>query len=182
MPALVDLLHGPAAIALLAVAVLALAAAAVLVRRRRRARPLVFLPPTAPPVTQSPAPGTTGADVIGMLGPLRVGHSIEGFRIHAIYEDDDGCVPVLLESAEGVRFRVDVLRRSDDDPSPLATTPTLAFYLCGMRGGSPTPEACVRAIRALASALSEAAAKPPPWLLSMRQRTRLLENRGPRDS
>ncbi len=181
VPALVDLLRSPIAIALLAGAVLALAAAVVLVRRRRSARPIVFLP-TAAPIPQSPEPGTPGADVIRMFGPLRVGHSVEGFHISAIYDADDGCIPVLLEGAKGVRFRVDVLRRSDDDPSPPASTPMLALYLCGMPRGSPSPEACIQAIRALAAALCDAAAEPPEWLLSMQQRAMLLEKRRPRDS
>lgn len=169
----------PIRLAVAAGGALVLIAVAVAVARvrRRRARPVVHLP-AAEPCAEHPAPGTRSAEVLALFGELRPGSTLDGWRIAGIYEDDRGCVPVLLGGPDGTRLRIDVLRRDPESPPPPAQTEKLALYLAGMRAGSTTPDDCMRGALSLASALASVGAEPPPWLLTMRDRAvRLREPR-----
>jgi hypothetical protein len=171
----------PIRLAVAAGGALTLVAVAVAVARgrRRRARPVVH-PPAAEPCAEHPAPGTRSSEVLALFGELRPGSTLDGWRIAGIYEDDRGCVPVLLAGPDGTRFRIDVLRRDPESPPPPAETEKLALYLSGMRAGSRTPDDCQRGALALATALASVGAEPPRWLLTMRDRAvRLREPRRP---
>ncbi len=158
-----------------AVAALVLLSVAVSLVRRRRDRRLEN-PPAARPCAEGAAPGSRSEQVLALFGHLRAGSSVDGCRILEIYEDDRGCVPVLLAAPGGRRFRIDVLQREPGGPPPPAETGKLGLYLAGIRDGSPTPDECLRGARALAAALASVDAEPPPWLLTLTQRTALLRD------
>ena len=162
-------------LALLAGSAVVLLAAALLRVRRRRARPVVY-PPAAEPCADAPEPGTRSAEILALFGELRSGSTVGGWRIDGIYEGDRGCVPVLLAGPDGTRLRIDILQRDPESPPPPAQTEKLALYLAGMRAGSITPDDCMRGTMALAAALADVGAEPPPWLLTMRQRAVLLQD------
>lgn len=166
----------PVWLAVLGGAALSLLALAVS-RARRRRRPVVH-PPAAEPCAERPAPGTRSAEVLALFGELRPGSTIDGWRIVGIYEDDRGCVPVLLAGPGATRLRIDVLHRDPESPPPPAQTEKLALYVSGMRDGSITPDDCARGAQALAAALGAVDAEPPPWLLTMRRRAVLLQQAG----
>jgi hypothetical protein len=167
----------PFRIVVLAAVAVTLVVAAVGWLRARRARPVVF-PPASPRCAERPAAGTRSAEVAALFGGLGPGTRLDAWRIVELYEDDRGCVPVVLAAPGGEPFRIDVLRREAGGPPPPAQTDRLALYLAGIRAGSPTPEDCLRGAAALASALASVAAEPPPWLLTLRERAELL--RAPR--
>ncbi len=176
---------GPAALQTLSVVAVAAGALALLALavvpslRRARRRPRVH-PPASERCVDPPAPGSRSAEVLALFGALRRGREVGAWRIEEIYEEERGCIPVLLEARGGERLRIDVLRRDPDGPPPPAETEKLALYVFGMEAGSATPEDCARCARALAAALASVGGDPPPWLLTMRARAPLLRGPPPR--
>jgi hypothetical protein len=168
----------PFRLVVLAVAGSVVLGAAMSLARRRRRRQLPN-PPAAAPCPKRPAPGSRSEQVLALFGALRAGDRVGGWRIVEIYEDDRGCVPVLLAGPDGREFRIDVQHRDPQGPPPPAETEKLGLYLAGTQAGTSTPEDRVRGARALAAALGAVGADPPAWLLTMRERAPLLATRKP---
>lgn len=123
--------------------------------------------------------GTTAKTEPGVrrfLGELQPGRTLEGrWTIEKVEGRRFGAIAILLRAADGSRAQVDVLRRNDaaGDPSPIATTDSLALYLSNRgNGGQPTVEEHGLGVMALSRALArrEEAGNRPPSLLSFAER------------
>jgi hypothetical protein len=113
-------------------------------------------------------------EVAQFFGELRGGTPIDRWTVDAVHPTRMGAVPVVLRTAEGARFQVDVLRRdrSPGAPQGVANTETLSLFLSNRGDGSTaTDEEQGLGAMALAAALArrEAQARPPE-LLTMRER------------
>ena len=127
------------------------------------------------PRTDSPV-AAPGESVLAFFGPLVPGTSLGAWHIVAIHDTKVGGIPVVLASAYGVQFQVDVVRRDDSAGAPpaIANTPTLSvFLLNGGDGSTATMEHQGLGAMALAAALTEreSSGARAPQLLSLRERT-----------
>ncbi len=130
----------------------------------------VMRPLEVPPASEAVAElfGDVGAGT--RLGSCRV------VRVHDIYM---GAVPVLLETADGGRFQLDVLKRGPGVHG-VAHAGQLSIYVSNHgHGWSPTNERQGQAALALARALrGSATALVPRGLLTLRQRLRRFPRGG----
>jgi hypothetical protein len=136
------------------------AGAGILAAGPRRAFAIVIDPPPAMPLRRS---------LCGLGG----GAVIERWTVEAVHPERMGAVPVLLCDGDGDRFQVDVLRRDDDGPRPIAATGSMALFLANRGDGErATREEQGLAVMALARALAEREARGarPPALLTFRER------------
>ncbi len=113
--------------------------------------------------------------VRALFGALREGSAVSThWRLEALYGVRGGGFPVVLSNRRGDCFAVEILRRGEDGPPPVATAGPLAFYLVNRGdGGSPTDETNGLGAMALASALEARlrdGAPVPPGLLTQRRR------------
>jgi len=69
---------------------------------------------------------------------LQVGDRVGRWTIVAIYPQLMGAVPFVLETGDGVRFQIDVLRRDDRATAPrgVCNTETLSLFLANRGNGS----------------------------------------------
>src|SRR5438094_2183605 len=74
-------------------------------------------------------PLTTRDEVAAFFGPLAAGARVDRWTLVEIHDAASGGVPVVMATAGGERFQVDVLRRDDRAPG-VANTRSLALYLC----------------------------------------------------
>ncbi len=115
--------------------------------------------------------------VRAVLGGLQIGSRIERWTIVAILDPSHGGIPVVMATATGERFRVDVLRR-DDAALGVANTSQLSLYLCNQgRGTLATEEEHGLGAMALARALekTEKTAAQLPRLLTLRERNQRFQ-------
>lgn len=137
------------------------------------------MPAPRGPVMRELALPTASVAVQALFGPVRPGSKVGGCTVVAIHDLHMGAVPVVLETAAGDRFQVDVLRRDATAGSPagIATTAAFALYLSNSgRGSLRTREAAGLGAMALAAALDRQQTTAPRALLTLRQR----QNRFPR--
>lgn len=122
--------------------------------------------------SRSPA-STAGAS---QFPSLRPGTSLGPGTIVRIHPLHLGAVPVVLATAEGHRYQVDVLARDRQGSPGVANTERLSLFVVNSRalaerdGQRPTDEAQGLGVMALAEALVEAS--PPPGLLTLGERHR----------
>jgi hypothetical protein len=128
----------------------------------------------APKVLELPNPQpTAGRDVAAFFGPIRPGTRLGGTRVRAVHGVHMGGVAVVLETADGARVQVDVLRRAEGVVKGVATTRHLSLYLSNDGNGQQAShETHGLAIMALARALArrEEAGARPPALLTLPER------------
>lgn len=111
-------------------------------------------------------------EVAHFLGEVRAGARIDRWSVEAVHPVRMGAVPIVLRTASGARFQVDVLRR-DDATRGVAQTETLSLFLANRGDGSTaTDEEQGLGAMALAEAIarSEARGARMPALLTMRER------------
>lgn len=121
----------------------------------------------AAPATPGPVPEPAPAELaVGLQLPH--GWTLEG--IHPLHL---GAVPVSLRGPHGEHVQVDILRRDDGGPAPVARTRHYALHVANRGDGRrPTVETQGLAVMALADVLRdrEGAAPSVPELLSLRER------------
>ncbi len=111
------------------------------------------------------------------LGAIAPGATLEGaatVKVVAVHPVTLGALPVILETASGARYQVDVLARDPEGPAGVADTQHFSVYVSNQGSGdSPTDEGQGLGAMALASALAtfESSGKPLPSLMTLRQRS-----------
>jgi hypothetical protein len=116
-----------------------------------------------------------GPEVLALFGSLQPGSTIGRWTIAAIHDVHLGGIPVVLSTASGDRFQVDVVRR-DCSPGAVAgvgNTASLSVFLLNDGDGSlATREEHGLGAMALADALNhrEAAGVELPRLLTLAER------------
>ena len=104
-----------------------------------------------------------GQDVIAMLGGLRVGSQLSGWRVSWIGAvDAQGLVRIVAERG-GERMRLTVALDGGGPRPPATSGPYALYYEATERLNSASEQECKRAIDALAKQMSDVdAARPPP--------------------
>lgn len=119
------------------------------------------------------APATDPA-VARLFGDIRPGARLDRWSIEAVHPVRMGAIPVVLRTARGDRFQVDVLRRDvAGGPQGVANTPSLSLFVANRGDGSTaTDEEQGLGAMALAAALAEreSAGAQVPELLTLRER------------
>ena len=86
---------------------------------------------------------------------LSPGMQLGGCTLEEIQAPRMGALPLILSTAEGTRFQIDVMRRAAGGPEGVANTASLALFIHnGGVGHSPTAEAEGLGAMALASFLA----------------------------
>jgi hypothetical protein len=117
------------------------------------------------------APLVGAAEARAALGGLTPGSRLERWTIVSVLDPSQGGIPVVMATAEGVRFRVDVMRRDQSAPG-VANTRAFSLYLCNQgRGSKDTCEEHGLGAMALARHL-ERVGTPLPSLLTLGERNR----------
>jgi hypothetical protein len=115
-----------------------------------------------------------GLDV-ELLAGLRPGTTIRRWTIVAVHPVKLGAIPVVLATADGTRFQVDVMARDPNGPSGVAQTEHLGLYLRNRGDGhTATDEEQGMGAMSLARALRarEAEGASMPALLTLAERHR----------
>jgi len=107
-------------------------------------------------------------ELLARLEELRAGDGVGRWRLVEIRGRQRGAIPLVLATADGTRFRVDILRRDPDGPRGPAETESLAIHLADVAPGTRTPEE--QGLGAMTLAVALAGAAPPSWLLTLRER------------
>jgi len=133
--------------------------------------------PRRPPARGRAArPPEAGPEVQALFGEIRPGAAVGDCRVVAVHDVTLGAIPVVLETAAGERFQVDVLARGGATRTPVAWTRSLEVYVvAGGDGQKATPEQQGLGAMALAAALDareEAGARVPALLTFERRRER----------
>jgi hypothetical protein len=129
-------------------------------------------------------PGTSSADtqlapagpeVRAYFGELTDGTKIERWTLVSVHEVRAGAIPVVLATADGQKYNVDLLRLDPAGPKAVATTTAIALYLANAPnadGSAMTPEEQGLGIMALAAKLTsrENAGAKAPKLSSLNER------------
>jgi hypothetical protein len=124
------------------------------------------------PAEPSPRRIAPDPEVARFLGDVRAGARIDRWTVEAVHPVRMGAVPIVLRTATGARFQVDLLRR-DDATRGVAQTEMLSLFLANRGDGSTaTDEEQGLGAMALAEAIgrSEARGARMPALLTMRER------------
>lgn len=111
--------------------------------------------PKPPRFTELPAPPPApGPEVAALLGDIAPGSRLDRWSVVAVYDVVLGAIPVVLATADGTRFQVDVVRRDPAVPG-LADTRHLSVLLSNHGdGAAPTVEEQGLGAMALAAALA----------------------------
>jgi hypothetical protein len=124
----------------------------------------------------SARPRPRPADSSAFRGPVRAGATLGRWTVQRVDDASDGAIVVALSGPDGKGFTVDVLRRDDGGPPPVATTSALALYLFNQpdvarAGKTSSDEEQAQAVQALAAALRarEDGGATPPKLPSLRE-------------
>lgn len=110
------------------------------------------------------------------LGSLRAGDVLDRWTVVRVHPLHLGAVPVVLATAEGRRYQVDVLARDPAGPPGVANTERLSLYVVnstregGTDGQRRTDEEQGLGAMALAQALEADASVPGLLTLQQRQR------------
>jgi hypothetical protein len=103
---------------------------------------------------------------------LEPGRRIDRWTVVELLDPKRGEIPLVLATASGERFRVDVLRRDEGAPG-VANTAALSLYLCNQgKGRQATREEHGLGVMALARALEDGSPTPRLPLLTLRERNR----------
>src|SRR5262245_1893468 len=103
---------------------------------------------------------------------LQPGQRVERWTVVEVLDPRRGEIPLVLATASGERFRVDVLRRDEASPG-VANTAALSLYLCNQgKGRQATREEHGLGVMALARALEDGRDVPRLPLLTLRERNR----------
>lgn len=119
------------------------------------------------------AGGGAEASAFPSLAPGRALDRWTVVRVHPLHL---GAVPVVLQTASGKRYQVDVLARDPAGPEGVASTDALSLYVVDVQadrqtdGSRPTDEEQGLGAMVLAQALRAEA--PPDGLLTLAQRQR----------
>lgn len=111
-----------------------------------------------------------------VLGAIEAGQTIDRWTIVRVHPVHLGAVPVVLATASGQRYQVDVLARDPGDPRGVASTEHLSLFVVDTKassssdGGRPTDEEQGLGAMVLAQALADQA--PPTGLLTLHERQR----------
>jgi hypothetical protein len=114
------------------------------------------------------------ASSTGLLG-IRAGTRLGGWTVVAVHPVKLGAIAVVLATAEGRRFQVDVMARDANGPGGVAQTEHLDLVVCNRGDGhKATDEAQGLGAMRLARELRarEALGLSPPELLTLRERHR----------
>lgn len=89
------------------------------------------------PIASSASPEASRAAVGALFGPIGPGTRIARWEVVAIHGIHLGAIPVVLATADGRRFQVDVLRADTaaGAPSPVATAAGLSTFLVNWGDG-----------------------------------------------
>ena len=119
------------------------------------------------------APPTADAEVLALFGDL-TSSALEGrWSIARLYGVHMGAIPVVLQTEQGKRFQVDILRRDAQGPESVGATNRLSLFIANSGSGTePTDEQQGLGVIALARALArrEQAGARIPALLTMGER------------
>jgi len=85
-----------------------------------------------------PVPGERAEGSPPDLGSVRPGARFRDAEVEAVRPIRMGAVAILLRSADGTRFQLDLLRRDPGGVEGVATTPTLSLFVAN-RGDGATP-------------------------------------------
>ncbi len=126
-------------------------------------------PPEQPWASRPPS-----GEVAAFFGPLTAGTQVARWRIEAIHDVQFGAIPVVLSTASGERFQVDVLRRDALGTNGVghATSVTVALANGGSGDQSSHEEHGLGAM-ALGDALEareQSGARVPSGILTLAQR------------
>ncbi|MEM6990865.1 MAG: hypothetical protein AAF721_10220 [Myxococcota bacterium] len=106
------------------------------------------------------APKAVPAEAQALLGELRPGAAVEQWTLVAVHPIRHGALPVVLSSAAGTSFQVDIFARDAKGPQGVANTETLSLFVANRGdGGTPTDEDQGLGAMALARALAKQAPK-----------------------
>lgn len=107
----------------------------------------------------------------GSWPALDPGERIGAVTVVAVHPPQFGAVPIVLATAEGTRFQVDVLARDPEGPGGIADTAHYSLFLANHGDGSTsTDEAQGLGVMALAERLRALEQGPGPQLLTLRER------------
>ncbi len=112
-------------------------------------------------------------DVRALFGSDSPASVMQRWRIVAVHPIHMGAIPVVMETADGRRYQVDVLRRDPQGPRAVADTERLSLYVQNQgHGATATDEEQGLGVMALASVLRtrEAEGAAIPELLTLRER------------
>jgi hypothetical protein len=113
--------------------------------------------------------------VLQLFGGLAPGSRLGRWTVEAIHHVHLGAIPVVLRTASGTRFQVDVLRRDSVEGAPQGVANTRGFSLFlsnNGHGDSATTEEQGLGAMALGAWLSRHESRAAaPSLLTLRQRT-----------
>ena len=99
--------------------------------------------------------GKLPPEAVALMGDLRPGVAVERWQIEAVHPVRHGALPVVLSSADGRRYQVDVLARDPKGPQGVANTSALSLFVANRGdGGTPTDEDQGLGAMALARALA----------------------------
>ena len=120
----------------------------------------------------------TADDVKRAYALLQPGQRIERWTVVEVMDPRRGEIPLVMATASGERFRVDVLRHDPAAPG-VSNTAALSLYLCNQgKGRQATREEHGLGVMALARALEDGATTPRLPLLTLRERNRRFPTGG----
>jgi len=100
------------------------------------------------------------------FGELVDGHRFGRWTLVHVFDVRDGAIPIVLATADGHRYQVDLLRFDPAGPRGVADTSLVSLFVSnGGDGGTSTPEEQAQGVTSLAAELTrreQAGAKPPP--------------------
>jgi hypothetical protein len=139
--------------------------------RKAEARPM-----GAPSPTPSAPVAPLSAEVQAFFGPLQPGSSVDRWQIVAIRGVQMGAIAVVMATAAGARFQLDVLRRdrAAGAPAGVGNSPSLSVFVSNRaQGNTATDEEQGLGAMALADALAqrESEGATVPALLTLGERT-----------
>lgn len=129
----------------------------------------------------SKQPGGPDAEVAALFGELAQGGKVGEWSIERVYGVHYGAIPVVLASASGNRFQVDVLRRDPEGPEGIGNTESLSLFVANRGNGKrKTDERQGLGAIALADALAarQQSGAKAPTLMTLRQRNEKYPDAG----
>lgn len=121
-------------------------------------------------------------EALQMLGGVQVGSTFGEWTVVAVYDFHLGAVPVVLETAGGERYQVDVLRRDDRPQAPRGVDETrhLSLFLSNEgNGATASDEEHGLGLMALAATIRRSEpASAPSGLLTLEERAAQFPHAG----
>jgi hypothetical protein len=109
------------------------------------------------------------------LADLRPGMALDRWTVVAVHPVHLGAIPVVLATADGIRFQVDVMARDPEGPPGVAQTEHLSLYLRNRGDGQTATDeeqglGAMSLARVLRARESEGVTVPPLLTLAERHR------------